>query len=146
MKNIFLAIFYFLISTVITWYFIEQGKLLYFSQTQMLLSCTFAGAKWEIQILAALLFLKSEKWFFIQKIGLVCLVGSCILLPYCFFESIRNIEKSFLWSLIIAVLIMIFMYFRVVTALQLPKKWFWAWVSCLAIAISLQIIVVFKIV
>jgi hypothetical protein len=146
MKNIILALLYFLLSTIITWYFIDQGKLLYFSKTQMLLSCTIAGAKWGIQILAALLFLKSEKWIFIQKIGFVCLVGSCILLPYCFFESIRNIEKSFLWSLIIAVLVMIFMYFRTVMALHLPEKWFWAWVSCLAIAIGLQIIVVFKIV
>ncbi len=145
-QNIFLAVTYFLFSSIITWWFIDQAKLLYFSHAQMLLSSTIAGGKWAIQILAALLFLKSEKWIFIQKIGLVCLVGSSILLPYCFFESIRNIEKSFLFSLIFAVLVMILMYYRAVTSLQLSIKWFWSWMLCLCIAVSLQIVVVFKIV
>ncbi|TAG12457.1 MAG: hypothetical protein EAZ41_04070 [Sphingobacteriia bacterium] len=146
MKPIFFSTCYFLVSSIITWLFIERGKLLYFSQTQMLLSCAIAGTKWGIQILAALIFLKTEKWIFIYKIGFTCLIGSCILLPYCFFESIRTIEKSFLFSLITAVLVMIFMYFKVVTSLQLSKKWFWGWIYCLTIAITLQMVVVFKIV
>ncbi len=146
MKYFFLALCYFIASTIITWFFIEQGRILYFSQTQMLLSCAIAGTKWGIQILAALIFLKTEKWIFIQKIGFTCFIGSCILLPYCFFECIRTIEKSFLISLIAAVLVMIFMYFKVITSLKLSKNWFWGWIYCLTIAIILQMVVVFKIV
>ena len=145
MKNIFLAFIYFLLSTIITWWFIQQGKTLYFSQSKMLLSCGIAGAKWGIQIGAVLLFLHQKKWIFIKCIGFTCFVGSCILLPYCFFEFLRNIENSFLASLIIAVLTMIFLYYKSVKQTGISIKWFGGWVCCLAIAISLQLFVVFKI-
>jgi hypothetical protein len=145
-KTISLAAIYFLLSTGITWWFIQQGKLLYFSQNKMLLSCTIAGAKWSIQILAALLFLKEKKWEFVKRIGFTCFVGSCILLPYCLFGFLHTIYKSFLFSLIAAVLVMICMYYSAVTKMQLSIKWFWGWVGCLAVAISLQLFVVFKIV
>jgi hypothetical protein len=146
LKNIILAFTYFLLSTIITWWFIQQGKLLYFSQNKMLLSCTIAGAKWGIQILAALIFLKDEKWEFIKRIGFTCFVGSCILLPYCMFSFIQAINNSFLFSLIAAVLIMIVMYYKSVVQMQLSTKWFWGWVSCLVVAIFLQLFVVFKII
>ncbi len=145
-KKILLAAIYFLLSTIITWWFIAEGRLLYFSENKMLLSCTIAGAKWGIQILAALLFLKNKKWEFIKHIAFVCLVGSCILLPYCLFDFVRAIDKSFLFSLIAAVVAMIIMYYRAVQQMQISKKWFWGWVLCLAIAISLQVFVVFNIV
>jgi hypothetical protein len=146
LKNISLAFIYFLLSTIITWWFIKQGKLLYFSQDKMMLSCTIAGAKWGIQIIASLLFLKDKKWGFIKHIGFTCFVGSCILLPYCMFGFIQAIDKSFLFFLIAAVLVMIAMYYRKVIQMSLSAKWFWGWVVCLAIAISLQLFVVFKIV
>jgi hypothetical protein len=144
-KNILLAIAYFLLSTIITWWFIEQGKLLYFSQNKMILSCSIAGAKWGIQIMAALLFLKEKKWEFIKQIGIVCFVGSCILLPFCLLPFVEAIHNSFLFSLMVAVLVMIGMYYSAVTKMQLSLKWFWGWMGCLAVAISLQLFVVFKI-
>ena len=146
MKNIVLAFTYFLSSTIITWWFIKEAELLYFSQEKMLLSFAVAGAKWEVQILAALLFLKNKKWEFIKLIGFVCLIGSCILLPYCLFYFVRSAPNSFLISLIIAVFTMIATYYKVVAQMNISKFWFWGWVSCLAIAISLQLFVVFKIV
>lgn len=145
-KNIILAISYYLISTIITWWFIKQGKLLYFSPNKMILSCSIASAKWSIQILAALFFLEEKKWDFIKQIGFICFVGSCILLPYCLFGFIHALDKSFLYSLIPAVLVMIGMYYNAVKKLQLSTKWFWGWACCLTVAISLQLFVVFKIV
>jgi hypothetical protein len=145
-NNIALAFIYFLLSTVITLWFIQQGKLLYFSQNKMLLSCTIAGAKWSMQICAAFLFLKEKKWDFIKRIGFTCFVGSCILLPYCLFSLIREIDKGFLFSLITAVAVMIAMYYKAVVQTSISKKWFWGWIICLTIAISLQLFVVFKII
>jgi hypothetical protein len=144
-QDIFWASFFFAASTVITWWFIDKGKTLYFSNDKMLLSCAIAGAKWGIQIAAAFLFLAEKKWLFIKRIGFICFVGSCILLPYCFFDSIRNFDNSFLASLIIAVLVMIAIYYEVVMQTAVSTKWFWGWIACLAIAISLQLFVVFKI-
>lgn len=112
----------------------------------MILSCVIAGAKWGVQIVAALLFLKNKKWEFIKLIGFVCLIGSCILLPYCLFYFVRSAPNSFLISLIIAVFTMIATYYKAVAQMNISKIWFWGWVSCLAIAISLQLFVVFKIV
>ncbi len=146
LKNIALAFLYFLLSTIITWWFIQQGELLYFSKNKMLLSCIIAGAKWSIQIGAALLFLNEKKWEFIKLIGFTCFIGSCLLLPYCLFSFVRLAPYSFLISLLIAVLLMIVTYYKVVTQLLLSIKWFWGWMLCLTIAISLQLFVVFKIV
>ena len=145
-KNFTLSILYFLLSTIITWWFIEEAQLLYVSKNLMVISCTIAGAKWGIQICAALIFLNGKKWEFIKNIGLTCLVGSCILLPYCLIKPIRLIDKSFLFSLIFAVLVMVGMYYQTVKKTGISLKWFWSWVVCLAIAISLQLFVVFKII
>ncbi len=60
-KNITLAIFYFFLSVIITWWFIKEAQLLYFSYEKMFLSCAIAGAKWAIQIAAALYFFEREK-------------------------------------------------------------------------------------
>ena len=143
-KTITLSILYFLLSTIITWWFIKEAALLYVSPNKMIASCSIAGAKWGIQIVAAFIFLKEKKWDFIKKISFTCLVGSCILLPYCLFESIRNIEKSFLYCLIFAVVIMIPSYYFSVKKINISTKWFWGWMCCLATAISLQILYVFK--
>ncbi|MBP6431080.1 MAG: hypothetical protein KA319_04880 [Ferruginibacter sp.] len=145
-KNITLTAVYFILSTLITWWFIVAGKTLYFSTEKMIISCCIAGAKWSIQIIAALFILKEKKWEFIKRIGFTCFIGSCILLPYCFFENIRSIDKSFLLSLVAAVLVMIVLYYKAVIKTKLSTKWFWGWIVCLATAISLQLFVVFKIV
>ncbi|MEO6832164.1 MAG: hypothetical protein ABI169_08175 [Chitinophagaceae bacterium] len=142
-KNLTLATSYFLLSSVITWWFIRQGALLYLSPQKMLLSCSIAGAKWSLQILAALFFLQEKKWFFIRQIGFTCFVGSCLLLPYCLLRQWRIQPNSFVSSLIVAVLVMIFMYYKAVSKTGISKKWFWAWIGCLAIAVLSQIFIVF---
>lgn len=145
MRDLYLAIFYFTASTVITWWFIKQGAPLYSTSGLMILSCSIAGAKWGIQIGAALLYLNTKKWQFIRRIGFTCFVGSCILLPYCFFAGIRSMDKSFLLSLIAAVITMLVLYYTAVKKTGIGLKWFWGWVFCLSIAVSLQLFVVFKI-
>jgi uncharacterized membrane protein YfcA len=60
-KNILVAAFYFVSSGFITWWFIDEGKLLYLSQSAMILFCAIAGGKWGIQIVAALFFLNEKK-------------------------------------------------------------------------------------
>ena len=144
--DILWAGFFFLASTVITWWFIDAGKLLYFSQDKMILSCAIAGAKWGIQILAALFFLQQKKWLFIRSIAFTCFVGSCILLPFCLFGNIIGSFFNFILSLVVAVLAMTGMYYKAVKKTGISMKWFWGWIFCLCIAISLQLFVVFKIV
>ncbi len=123
-----------------------MGRNLYFSQDKMLLSCAIAGAKWGIQLLAALLWLPGKKWVFIRRIGFVCLIGSCVLLPYCLAADIRLSGHGFVLSLILAVAVMIALYHRAVRRTTISQKWFWGWTACLATAISLQVFVVFGLV
>ena len=142
-KNIFLSATYFLLSIVITWWFIAQAELLYVSQQLMLLSCSIAGAKWAIQIVAALLLLNQKKWMFIEGISFVCFVGSCVLIPYCLFAPIRLLQYSFLISIIVAVIIMMAKYYVAVKKLAISMNWYWCWIVSLVIAITLQLFVVF---
>lgn len=143
LTNFSLAGMYFILSAIITWWFIYEGQLLYFSPEKMILSCAIAGTKWGIQIVAAILFLQQTKWIFIKRIGLTCFVGSCILVPYSFSDFIQEIPNSFLLSLISAVVVMIGMYYRSVEDTQLSSHWFWGWIVCLAIAVSLQVFAIF---
>ncbi len=142
-KNIFLSATYFLLSIVITWWFIAEAELLYVSQQLMLLSCSIAGAKWAIQIVAAILLLNQKKWRFIEGISFVCFVGSCVLLPYCLFAPIRLLQYSFVISIIVAVIIMMAKYYVAVKKLAISMNWYWGWIVCLVIAITLQLLVIF---
>ena len=146
-RKIYLALLYFFLSTLITWWFVDVCPL-YTGLQQKLLSTGIAGAKWGLQIGAAYFFLAEKKWEFIKNIGFTCLVGSIILLPYpiaTVFFKINN-APFFVGSLIVAVLVMIVLYFLNVRKLALPKKWFWGWICCLAIAITLQLTVVFSVI
>ncbi len=147
-RNIAQAVVFFFLSTVFTWYFIECGSSLYhFDKGKMLLSCSVAGAKWGIQILAAFLFLKEKRWPFIRNIAFTCFVGSMVLLPYCV-TSIRNLlgGHGFLISLIAAVVIMLVLYYQGVRSSGVSIKWYFLWLLCLTIAISLQLTVVFHVI
>jgi len=144
--DILWAAFFFLASTVITWWFINKGQQLYFSHHKMILSCTIAGSKWGIQILAALLLLQQKAWQFIRSIAFTCFAGSCILLPYCLLGNVFGNTFNFITSLVIAVLVMIAMYYRAVLKNGIGVQWFWGWMCCLAIAITLQLFVVFSVV
>ncbi len=144
-RKIAQAVVYFFLSTAITWYFIECGSSLYhFNRDMMLLSCSIAGAKWAIQILAAFFLLKEQRWLFISNIAFTCFIGSCILISFCI-TSVRNLlpGNGFLISLIAAVAAMLVLYYYSVRSSEVSVKWYFLWVTCLAIAISLQLTVVF---
>ena len=138
---------WFALSTIITWLFIVVAPM-YFSKQQQLLSCVVAGGKWGIQILAAFFFSGAGKWFFLERIGFTCFIGSVILLPY-YISSISGINNSpqfFVASLIVAVLVMIYFYYRGVKQSGLGLNWWLGWLVCLATAITLQLTVVFHVI
>ena len=113
----------------------------------MLLSCGIAGGKWMIQLVAGFFLLKEKRWEFIRRIGLTCFAGSVILLPYCI-SSVMKLSDSgsfFLGSLIFSVASMILIYYWSVRKCQISLMWWAAWLACLALAISLQLTVVFHI-
>lgn len=144
MKNILLFILYFAVSSVLTWKFVVLCPL-YVSTEQMLLSSSIAGGKWAIQIILALLFLKDKSLPFLRKIGFVCLLGSLILTPFIIsaYFQIANGGEFFFGSLIVAVVIMILAYYHAVQDLHLPLKWWFFWLVSLAVAVTLQLTVVF---
>lgn len=146
-QKIYLAFLYFSLSTVITWWFVDVCPL-YNSLPQKILSTGIAGAKWSLQIAAAYFLLGNKKWDFIKNMGATCLAGSVILLPYAIAATCSNENGStfFITSLLIAVAAMIILYFLSVKKLALPKKWFWSWIICLAIAITLQLTLVFSVI
>ena len=146
-KTIYLAGLYFFLSTVITWWFVTVCPL-YSGLPQKLLSTGIAGAKWSLQIAAAYFILEDKKWDFIKNIGSTCLAGSVILLPYAVLASISNYNTAifFITSLIIAVMVMVILYFWNVKKTGVSMKWFWGWIICLAVAITLQLTVVFSVI
>lgn len=146
-KNLRLIFLYFSLSTLFTWWFIAVSPL-YISFEQMLWSCSIAGGKWMIQLIAGYLLLKEKKWDFIRNIGWVCLVGSLLLLPYAIAASCRvaAIAPFFVGSLIMAVLAMIFLYYQAVKKTGISLYWWIAWLLCLALAVSLQLTVIFKVI
>lgn len=145
-KNQLLFLLYFALSTIITWWFVAVSPL-YISKEQMLLSTAIAGGKWAIQILLALLFLYDKKWLFVKNIGMVCLIGSCILLPYALLaqSGISNSPGFFIGSLAASVLVMIASYRQAVLSTDVTIKWWYFWLLCLAVAITLQLTVVFHV-
>lgn len=146
-RKIYLALLYFFLSTGITWWFVAVCPL-YTDLQQKLLSTGIAGTKWGLQIVGAYFFLSQKKWDFLKNMGATCLVGSVILLPYAFAATFSQINGPtfFVGSLLIAVVVMIVLYFLNVQKIGLPIKWFWGWICCLAIAITLQLTVVFSVI
>jgi hypothetical protein len=146
-KDLRLAILYFTASTVITWWFVMLSPL-YKSTEQMLLSTSIAGGKWAIQLGLGLLFLKEKRYTFWKEIGYVCLMGSLLLFPYVLSASmnLNDATEFFIVSLLVAVTAMIYLYFKAVRATRVGLTWWFFWLLCLAVAISLQLTVVFDVV
>lgn len=144
-KNIQTAGFYFLVSTLITWWFIDCSPM-YTSIGQKILSCTIAGTKWTIQIVFAIALLQGKRWIFLRHIGLTCLTGSLILVPYSLSTTFGHDSGSsfFLSSLIVSVAVMIVSYFISVRKTNIPLLWWAGWMFCLMVAITLQLKVVFN--
>lgn len=146
-NNIFFSAVYFALSAAITAWFIAAAPM-YISQRQILLSGTIAGGKWAVQIIAALLLLKGRKWKFIRYIGFTCFIGSALLLPYAISGWFFNINAPlfFIGSLLVAVLAMVVLYFNSVITSRISLSWWTSWLVCLAVAITLQLAVVFDVV
>jgi hypothetical protein len=144
-RSIALATLYFLFATIITTWFIARKFWLYDSVELMILSGSIAGAKWAIQLSAALILLRTQRWSFIKNIGFVCLTGSAALLIY-YFLPVSWGFSTLVISVAFSVLIMIFLYYRAVKQSALSIYWFWSWIVCLLIAITLQLTVVFDVV
>ncbi len=145
-KNILLVIIYFSLSTVLTGIFIVNKVWLYPDIHAMFISGLIAGSKWAIQLVAAWFWLGKEKWIFTKRLGLVCLIGSCLLFNYNLMGLLSlpiSGFNQFILAIAIAVCFMIVLYYRAVKKSNLSIKWFMAWIICLAIAIVLQITVVF---
>lgn len=145
-KNQILFVIYFGLSALITRLFIAASPV-YFSERQELLSLLIAGGKWGIQILAAFIFLGKQRWLFVKNIGFACFIGSCILLPYLFLSNmyISNDQKLFIGSLVASVIAMIYYYHKAVRLSMVALKWWAIWLLCLAVAIMLQLTVVFNV-
>lgn len=140
-----LATLYFLFGTILTTWFIARKAWLYDSIELMVLSGSIAGAKWLIQLTAALILLRDKRWLFIKNIGFVCLVGSAALLIY-YFLPIGWGFSTLVFSVAFSVLIMLFLYYRAVKQTGVSLYWFWGWVGCLIIAIGLQLTLVFGVI
>jgi hypothetical protein len=142
-----LAAQWFILSLLLTGVFIGSRLWLFYMSTEsMVLSLSIAGGKWLIQIIAALIFLKEKKWEFIKRIGLVCFAGSCLLFLYIILFLLPLPLSSFslfVLSIGLSVLVMIRIYYKAVQKTGLQVKWFFLWMLCLAIAIFLQIKLVF---
>ena len=146
-KNGLKAASCFFIATIITMWFIIASPL-YISRSQMMLSGIIAGGKWLLQIIAAFIFLENKKWLFIKHIAATCLLGSLILLPYSISSVLQlNISNEFfIGSLIIAVLVMIASYYKNIKKSDVAINWWIGWLLCLAVAITLQLTVVFQVI
>lgn len=141
-----IAAFSFILSAVLTGIFITNKFWLYSSVNAMILSGCIAATKWIVQIVLALVSLREKKWLFISRIATVCLTGSIALFVY-YLPAIIPVPVSgftlFSSSIALSVVIMIWLYYKAVVKTNLSLKWFGMWLACLAIAITLQLTVVF---
>jgi hypothetical protein len=146
--TIYTALLYFLLSTLLTWWFIAASPL-YITPHQMFLSCGIAGGKWAIQLLAAFFLLTQEKkWKFIHHIAYTCFIGSMLLTPYAISSAFNGNTSSnfFIGSLIVSVITMIFLYYLSTKKAGVALGWWWGWLICLATAVTLQLTVVFDVI
>lgn len=144
-RSIALAGIYFLFGSVITIGFIASKSWLYESISLMILSGIIAGGKWAVQLIAALVLLRRQRWVFIKNIGLVCLIGSAALFVYYFFPVSWGFSIIAI-SVGCSVVLMIGLYYRAVKKSEVSIYWFWSWIICLAVAILLQLTIVFDVI
>lgn len=143
-RSIALAALYFIFATMLTCWFIARKFWLYDTVGLMGLSGAIAGAKWAIQIIAALILLKEQRWIFIKRMGLVALIGSAALMVY-YVLPVSWGFSTLVISVALSVLIMIGLYYRIVKQSGISIAWFYSWIICLALAVTLQLTVVFDV-
>jgi hypothetical protein len=131
--HLFRAAIYFGISLILTTLFVLGCPL------------SIASAKWIMHVFLAIALLRKRRDTFIHGMGMVCLTGSLILTPYVITSwlDISDDPLFFFASLILAVLVMVFRYYAEVIRLNLSLGWWYAWLFTLAVAVGLQLSLVF---
>lgn len=140
-RNIFYAVLYFLSAAMITSFFIAGKFWLYSDVPTMLSSGVVTVAVWLMQVIIALILLRTEKWEFIKRVGFVSLIGSATLYLYYLFAFLPiaiSGFSQFVVSVGCSVIIMIVMYYKAVQKMKLSFSWFWGWMICLTMAIMVQ--------
>lgn len=146
-QQLYLSAFNFLLSVIVTWLFVISFPG-YASLEQMLLSSSIAGGKWLLQIIIALLLLKNRAVNFINAISKVCLWGSLALIPFIVSSFFKWDSGTvlFVFSLVLAVAVMIVSYYTGVRKQGLSIYYFLTWLCSLLVAITLQLTVVFGVI
>jgi hypothetical protein len=139
------TITYYALATLFTSWFIATAPFT-LSPSQIVLSNVVASSKWVIQIIAAFIFLGTQRGHFIKHIGFVYFIGSCLLLPFVIlsYTGVSNDLNFFNVSHLLSIMIMIFLYYRAVELSQLGLMWWLVWVACQIIGILLQVTWVFR--
>lgn len=140
-KELIAAIVGFGISLILTGYFIEAYDG-YISMHQTLLSGGIAGGKWAIQLSLAWFILGDKKWRYYKEMGTICAVGSSILIPFIIWPGGW---EYFLSSLSASVLVMASLVCWRLQRIPLNKWWVLLWFGFLAIAVALQLLIVFRV-
>jgi hypothetical protein len=132
----------FALSTLLTGLFIRAyGG--YVSPQSMLLSGSIASGKWAIQMVVGIFLLEEKRWHYLSELAVTCLVGSVVLLPYAIFSGGAGF---FFGSLAAAILAMSIVIIVRLSRIGLSWRWTAMWFLLLAIAVSLQLTVVFDLV
>ncbi len=133
---------YFLFSIIITYFFITASPV-YHNLSFQLLAFGIAGMVWGIQIISALLILKSKKYLFLYHAGRVCFWGSARLLASVvinfFIKPSHTIQLQIsALNVLVSVLLMAVMFVLFLKKIQLSYAWVIVWLLCLCLAIPLQ--------
>jgi hypothetical protein len=129
----------FALSTLFTGLFIQAYDG-YVSQETMILSGSIASGKWAIQIILGALLLREKRWLYISQLAATCLIGSVTLLPFALLSGGPGFFFGSLGASIFAMSIAI-----LIGLSRIGLSWHWRalWFCLLAIAVSLQITIVF---
>jgi hypothetical protein len=129
-------------SVILTWMFINAFDG-YISHSQMILSGVIAGGKWSIQLLLAAALLGDKRWAYFREMGVVCGIGSLMLVPYIIFQGSW---AFFLGSLVFCVVVMAWLLVSRLASIGVSGRWAILWFVLLGIAVSLQLTLVFGVV
>lgn len=129
----------FLLSTLFTALFIRAYDG-YVSERIMLLSGCVAGGKWAIQMVAGWCLLGKRKWVYLSTLATTCLIGSTVLLPYA---ALSGGAGFFFGSLIGSIVVMAASLVGLQRRAGFSWRWQALWFGLLAVAVTLQLTVVF---
>lgn len=131
----------FALSTILTGWFIGSFDG-YVSTETMVLSGSIAGGKWAIQMVFGWCVLDEKRWLYLGQLAATCLTGSLILIP---FAILSGGPVFFFGSLLACIVVMIASAIIRLKAIGLSWRWPTLWLALLAVAVGLQLTVVFNI-